>query len=152
MCQHQQLGLSELQMPRNPETRIVTRLRARGRGNGEGAIYNRLQKYTKRDGTVTEIERWCAAVTLPSGTRKVLYGRTREQVSRKLTKALGDLQVGVAPPDQRETIGSWLTAYVDDLEARGTANGTRRSSQSLVSHRQVDHHSSPHPSYSTKTE
>ena len=76
------IGLSEVQMRGNRETRVVTRLRARGRGNGEGAIYKRIEKYTKRDGTVTEIERWCAAVTLPSGTRKVLYARTREQVAK----------------------------------------------------------------------
>jgi hypothetical protein len=31
---------------------------------------------------------------------------------------------GISPPDQRETIGSWVTSYIDDLETRGTANGT----------------------------
>ena len=95
------IGLSEVQMHADRKTRVVTRVRARGRGNGEGAIYERIQKYTRRDGTVTEIERWFAAVTLPNGTPKVLYARTPEQVARKLTKALGDLQVGVAPPDQQ---------------------------------------------------
>ena len=62
----------------NREARVVTRVRARSRGNGEGAIYKRIEKYTKRDGTLVEVERWCAAITLAGGTRKVLYGRTRE--------------------------------------------------------------------------
>jgi integrase len=41
-----------------------------------------------------------------------------------LTRALRDLQQGVAPPDQRETVGPWLTRFIDDLEARGAANST----------------------------
>jgi integrase len=110
-------GLSEKK--RKPAQR-----RPRGRGQGEGAIYSRVEKYKKRDGTVTEIARWCAAVSLPNGNRKVLYGRTREQVAKKLTKALSDLQVGIAPTDQRETVESWLTSYIDDLETRGTTDST----------------------------
>jgi len=101
-----------------------TQRRPKGRGQGEGAIYSRIEKYTKRDGTVTEVARWCAAISLPNGDRKVLYGRTRDQVAKKLNKALSDLQLGIAPPDQRETVASWVTSYVDDLEARGIAIST----------------------------
>lgn len=106
------------------ERRTPTQHRPKGRGNGEGAIYKRLEKRTNRDGTLAEVERWCAAVTLPNGRRKVLYGRTREEVARKLARALGELQQGLIPADQRETVGSWLTRYLDDLETRGTAHGT----------------------------
>ncbi len=112
--------------PRSPngESDVAIRRRARSRGNGEGAIYKRLEQYTRRDGTIVQIERWCAAISLPSGARRVLYGRTRDEVAKKLTKALHDLETGIAPADQRETIASWVSAYVDDLEARGTANAT----------------------------
>src|SRR5262245_36141090 len=87
--------------------------RDRSKGNREGTIYQR------KDNGV-----WCAAVTLDDGRRKYLYGSTREEVAQKLTVALGDRQNGIAPPNQRETVGSWLTQYVDDLEARGIAHGT----------------------------
>jgi hypothetical protein len=67
---------------------------------------------------------WCAAITLDTGERKYLYGPTGEDVAQKLTTALGERQNGIAPANQRETVGSWLTKYVDDLEARGISHGT----------------------------
>ena len=87
--------------------------RDRSKANREGTIYQRKDKGI-----------WCAAITLENGRRKYLYGSTRERVAEKLTAALTDRQNGIAPSDQRETVGSWLTQYVDDLEARGTAHGT----------------------------
>ena len=53
------------------------------RGNSEGSLYQR------RDG------RWCAAVTLLDGTRKVLYALTRAEASRKLTDRLKAVQDGL---------------------------------------------------------
>ena len=106
------------------DARKPTQHRPKGRGNGEGAIYKRLEKRRRGDGTSFELERWCSAVTLLDGSRKVLYGRTRDEVAKKLTRALKDLQVGVEPPDQRVTVGPWLTRFIDDLEARGAAHST----------------------------
>jgi len=48
------------------------------RGNNEGSISKRS------DG------RWMARVTLPSGERRALYGKTRQEASRKLASALRD--------------------------------------------------------------
>jgi hypothetical protein len=48
----------------------------RHRGRGEGRIYKR------RDG------RWAASLTLEGGRRKTFYGRTRQEVARKLQEAL----------------------------------------------------------------
>src|SRR5437879_6428721 len=50
--------------------------RSKGRGNGEGSIYQRS------DG------KWCAAISLAGGKRKVLYGRTRKDVANRLAPAL----------------------------------------------------------------
>lgn len=69
--------------------------RDKSKANREGTIYQRKDKGL-----------WCAAVTLTSGKRKYLYGRTREDVARKLAAAIGDLQQGITPPDRRETVGS----------------------------------------------
>src|SRR3569833_1952281 len=90
-----------------------SRSRSGKRGNGEGTIYQR-----------NDTGLWCTAVTLANGKRKYLYGRTREEVARKLTKVLRDLQDGIAPADRRETVASWVEKYIDDLEARRTAHAT----------------------------
>src|SRR5207302_678296 len=68
--------------------------------------------------------KWCAAITLEGGKRKVLYGRTRQEAAAKLAKALRDLQQGIAPADERQTLGLWLEQYVDSLEARKVAHNT----------------------------
>ena len=46
----------------------------KARGNREGSIYKR------KDG------RWAAALTLSTGRRRTLYGRTRAEVDQKLLK------------------------------------------------------------------
>jgi integrase len=87
--------------------------RPRAKANREGTIYQR-----KDTGT------WCAAITLDNGKRQYLYGATREEVGQKLTRALVDRQNGIAPANQRETVASWLSQYLDDLEARGAPQST----------------------------
>jgi hypothetical protein len=57
-------------------------------------------------------------VTTLGGGRKNVYGVTRDEVARKLTKVLADLQQGIHPSNDRETVGSWLRQYVADLETR----------------------------------
>ena len=46
------------------------------RGNGEGSVYFQESR-----------QRWAAAVTLVGGKRNVIYGKTRQEVARKLTAA-----------------------------------------------------------------
>jgi hypothetical protein len=65
---------------------------SRSRGDGEGSIYQR-----KSDG------KWCTAISLEGGKRKVLYGITRQDVARKLTQALGDRGRGIPQVDARLT-------------------------------------------------
>jgi integrase len=60
--------------------RQPTQHRGKGRGNGDGSIYQR------EDGT------WCAALKDRAGKRKVLYGRSRKDVADKLKKALSVVQ------------------------------------------------------------
>src|SRR5438874_3805030 len=55
--------------------RAPTQHRSRSRANGEGSIYQRA------DGT------WCAAIPVEGGKRRVLYGKTRQEVAAKLNKA-----------------------------------------------------------------
>ena len=111
-------------MQAESSTRKPTQHRPKGRGNGEGTIYQRLENRNRADGTVYEVERWCTAITLDAGKRKVIYSITRQEVARKLAKTLHDLQEGIHPANDRQTVRSWLQQYVDGLEAQKVAHAT----------------------------
>lgn len=77
------------------------------RGNGEGAIYQR-----QSDG------KWCCAVTLPSGKRRVLYGKTRKEVADKLLEAQNTLKQSKPLPALRETLAAFLERWLRDVAAQ----------------------------------
>src|SRR5215203_227790 len=76
--------------------------RPKKRGHGEGLIRHRS------DG------RWEARITLPSGKPKSLYGKTRREVQGKMQAALRDTQQGRPLPSGRETVGHFLTRWLED--------------------------------------
>ncbi|BER92723.1 tyrosine-type recombinase/integrase [Atrimonas thermophila] len=76
------------------------------RGNREGSIYKR------KDG------RWCGALFLGydfqgKPIRKYFYGKTRQEVVEKLTKALRDQQVGLLSVKNDQTFGEWIWSYLE---------------------------------------
>ncbi|MDP2727158.1 MAG: site-specific integrase [Dehalococcoidia bacterium] len=80
------------------------------RGQNEGSI-----------GRTTD-GRWMARLTLPGGKRKALYGKTRNEVAKKLTEALRDKDRGLPSVPQKQTVARFLG---DWLEAtRPTIKGT----------------------------
>jgi len=76
------------------------------RGNSEGTIRKR------RDG------RWEARVVLDDGTRKSLYGKTRAEVSRVLDQARRDREHGLAALNDRQTVGEYLTSWIERYRQR----------------------------------
>ena len=74
------------------------------RGNNEGSIYKRA------DG------RWAAALTLPGRKRRTLYGETRQEAARKLTEALRDREAGLPVLPERQTLGEFLTRWLEAVE------------------------------------
>ncbi|HEY8490967.1 MAG TPA: site-specific integrase [Dehalococcoidia bacterium] len=92
------------------------------RGNNEGSLGKR------KDG------RWEARVTLPDGTRRSFYGRTREEAARKLAQALRAVQEGgsLARPGRR-TVGDLLDAWLQ-AKAGQVRPGTLASYRWLVDH------------------
>ncbi len=84
------------------------------RGNGEGTITRR------KDG------RWEGRYYVPTvegHKRKTIYGRTRAEVSAKLTKALSDRTDGIVYDDENMTIGEYL-----DIWLKGSVYGSVRRS------------------------
>ena len=72
------------------------------RGNNEGSIYKRS------DG------RWAAALSLPGGKRRTLYGKTRQEVAGKLTAATRDRDTGIPATPQRQTVGQFLQRWIEE--------------------------------------
>ena len=71
------------------------------RGNNEGTIRKRA------DG------RWEARVALPDGKKKCFYGKTRQEVARRLNEALRDKEQGLPIVDERQTLGQYLLTWID---------------------------------------
>ena len=72
------------------------------RGNNEGSIY-------------PFHGRWAAAVTLPGGRRKVMYGRSRDEVRRLLAEALAARETGTLTDDRGMTLGSFLDLWLAEV-------------------------------------
>ena len=75
------------------------------RGNSEGSITRRS------DG------RWMARVSLPNGGRKAYYGKTRQEVARKLLGAHKALADGLPLAGDRQTTGAFLETWLRDSAA-----------------------------------
>src|SRR5680860_1215952 len=80
------------------------------RGNGEGNIRKR------KDG------RWEARLTIGyrdgKARMKSVYGKTRTEAQQKLAKLQTDLQRGIAPTDDRQTVGQFLDRWLK-VSAKG---------------------------------
>ena len=80
------------------------------RGNGEGSITKR------KDG------RWMARYTVHTSEgpkRKHIYGRTRQEVAEKLSKAVSDRVGGLVFDGDHETLEAYLQRWTDEV-LRGT--------------------------------
>ena len=94
------------------------------RGNSEGSIYRRS------DG------RWAASVDLGQADgrrrRKAFYGKTRQDVGRKLQAAQRALADGLPLVDQRQTLGGFLEIWLRDSVARKVRPRTLQRYQEIV--------------------
>lgn len=95
----------------------------RRRGNGEGTITQRL------DG------RWEARVTLLDGKRKCFYGRTRQEVARKLTEARRALDTGAGViADERLTVAQYLELWLERMQPPRVRPSTHRRYMEQLAH------------------
>ena len=90
------------------------------RGNGEGTIVRRQDC------------RWAAAVSLPSGGRKWIYGRTRKDVADRMAKVLSELQRGMLPPPENLTVGDLLKQWLEEGAHASVRSSTYRSYADIV--------------------
>ena len=95
------------------------------RANGEGTIGRRS------DG------RWEVRYFVPKGSgreRRVIYAKTRTEAREALRTALADRDRGVVPAPARETVGSFLTAWCEGVEATVRGRTVDSYRQIVASH------------------
>lgn len=100
--------------------RASNRHRRGRRGNHEGTIVKRA------DG------RWVGAVTTGLARRRWIYGRTREEVARKIVSALKATQDGVPLPGERVTVAAFLTEWLAETVRNRVRPSTFVSYEGIV--------------------
>lgn len=73
------------------------------RANGEGSVYRR------HNGT------WSGIASLPDGRRKHVYGRSRDEVRRKLSEILHSLEHGTYTDARGRTVGDFLDQWLVEV-------------------------------------
>lgn len=91
------------------------------RGNLEGSIYQR-----KSDGL------WVAALMLPNGKRKTLYGKSRMEARDKLREAQREQERGRDLSAKTETVAQFLTRWLTDVARSSVRPSTYDSYTYLV--------------------
>jgi integrase len=92
------------------------------RGNNEGSI-------TKRgDG------RWEARVTFPDGKRKSIYGKTRQEVARRLAQVIRDRDQGLPVVDERRLLKDYLEWWLDSVKHQIRSTSWIRAKHAVVLH------------------
>lgn len=75
------------------------------RGNSEGSIYRR------GDG------RWAAALTLTGTGRRTFYGKSRQEVARRLAAAIRDRDQGIPVVPEKTAVASYLRTWLEGIES-----------------------------------
>lgn len=92
------------------------------RGNNEGTINKRS------DG------RWQAIVSIEGGKRKYFYGKTRQEVAKRLSEALHELGSGLPMIDERQTLQHYLDAWIETVKPQIRPSSWRRYSDYVRVH------------------
>jgi len=97
----------------------------RKRGQGEGCITKR------KDG------KWASVITVGrnadgSQKRRFFYGKTRQEVAEKLTKALNDLKLGMYVDINKITLEAWLNTWLYDFKVNSIKPKTLESYSFII--------------------
>jgi len=97
---------------------------AKKRGNNEGSIFKR------NDG------KWCSQLTVGknldgSPKRKYFYGKTRQEVSQKMNKAINSLMTGSFVDSSSITVAEWLHIWLFEYKRNSVRPSTFDSYETL---------------------
>src|SRR5215216_2286204 len=91
---------------------------AKRRGNNEGSIYRRKDGY------------WVGQYGVETATgrkTRYIYGKRREEIREKLTKAIADRDGGFVFDDENMSVGEYLKRWLDD-SVRGSVRASTHAS------------------------
>lgn len=77
---------------------------AKRRANGEGSIYQR------KDG------KWCSQYIDCFGAKKYFYGKTQQEVKKKLQEAIRQSNDGIALNPRKITVSAWVKEWLDTFQ------------------------------------
>lgn len=92
------------------------------RGRHEGSITKRA------DG------RWEAKLSLPDGRRKSFYGKTRQEVAKRLTQAQHDLARGLPVVAEKQTVAQYLDNWLAGVKMEIEPRTWRRYHNEVANH------------------
>jgi integrase len=84
------------------------------RGNHEGTIMKRS------DG------RWHGRLTISDGRRKHIYGKTRQEVARRMIEMQHEIESGLPILDERQTVGQFLETWIEVAKSQIRGSSWRR--------------------------
>jgi integrase len=84
------------------------------RGNHEGTIMKRP------DG------RWHGRITVADGKRKHIYGKTRQEVARRMVEVQHEMESGLPVLDERQTAGQYLETWIEMTKSQIRGSSWRR--------------------------
>jgi integrase len=76
--------------------------------------------------------RWECMFTLPNGTRKSVYGKTRPDVRAKMEEALNKARKGIDLKGERQTLAHFLTTWMDETQKPKLRPSTIKSYDSYI--------------------
>jgi len=91
------------------------------RANGEGSVYRR-----KSDG------RWVGSLSLPDGTRKVVYGKKQSEVIAKIDEALHDLRRGTLTTGPNVTVQEYMEQWLEEIHKPTVKLSTHKNYRELL--------------------
>ena len=100
---------------------------AKKRGNGEGSIYRR-----KNGGWAAQYTVW----TAEGRKRRSVSGKTRAEVSRKLTEAMADRDGGFVYDAGKLTVGEYLDSWLAD-SVKGTVKETTYANYAYITRKHI---------------
>ena len=93
------------------------------RGNGEGSVFQR-----KSD------KKWVASITLDDGKRKVLYGKTKKEVTEKLIKVRREQQQGMLSVTSKTKMSEYIEGWLENYKRGVRPNTHQRACEIMRLH------------------
>src|SRR4029077_4987882 len=97
---------------------------------------DKRNKHGNREETIMKRSdgRWHGRLTVADGKRKHIYGKTRQEVARRMVELQHALWSGLSLPDGRQTVGQYLQTWIAVAKSQVRGSTWRRYSDFVRVH------------------